>query len=347
MSSSPLRFSRMRHLSTAVALLGAAGGAVLVIMGLIGNAEESELWLITAGGALIGGGVTAFVLIRLALKVEANTSRLYSVTQELHDVINRLEETLSTLAGNSFLSDAVKSISNRPQEWEALRSAINEKVREEDFEAVFRLIDDLERHVGYQDEAERLRRETREQCTEALRNKLLAAIEHVNGLFQACQWQQAKHEIERLEKLMPTEQRVKELWDLLDQKRDQYKQSLLRDWNKAVSEGNVERGIELLKELDQYLTAEEARSTESTARELFKERLQQLGIQFQFAVKDKRWRDALAAGLQIIEEFPNSRMAGEIQERLAPLRERAGIPTDVEVTARSNQVAEAPDSSKS
>ena len=333
----------MRHLGTVVTSLGGVGGAALVVVGLTRLEESAGIWLITAGGVLIGGAAAAFVLIRLVLKIEANTSRLYSLMHELQGAINRSEQALSTIAGHTSLSDAAKSIANRSHEWDALRGAIYEEIRKEDYETVFRLIDDLEGRAGYKDEADRLRQETREECAEAFRSKLGMAIEYVNKLMRAHQWQQAGHEIERLEKLMPSERRVRELWDLLERSRLQYKQSLLRDWNKAVADGNVERGIELLKELDQYLTAEEVRSAESSARELFKERLVQLGIQFQFSVKDKRWRDALAAGLQIIEEFPNARMAAEIRARLTPLRERAGIPADVEVTARSNPVGESTD----
>ena len=281
---------------------------------------------------------TAFVLIRLALKIESNTSRLYNLTHGLHEVLSRYESTLAAIDRNASLSDTAKSVAHRAREWEALRGAIYEEIRNEDFEAVLRLIDTLAQHPAYKDEAERLRQETREECAEAFRSKLKMAITHVTKLLDARQWPQAKHEIERLEKLMPAEQRVRELWDVLEQKRDQHKQALLREWNKAASESSVERGIELLRELDQHLTPEEVRTAEAAARELFKERLQQLGIQFQFAVKEKRWRDALASGLQIIDEFPNARMAAEIKERLIPLRERAGIPADVEVTARKAEV---------
>lgn len=340
MYSSPVRFSRMRHMGTAVTLAGAVGGFILVVVGLMRMDQESWIWPIAAGASIMGAAATAFVLIRLALKIESNTSRLYNLTHELHEVLNRFESTLATIDRNASLSDVVKSIAHRAREWEALRGAIYEEIRNEDFEAVLRLIDTLAQNPAYKDEAERLRQETRGECAEAFRSKLRIAISHVTKLLDARQWVQAKHEIERLERLMPAERNVRELWDVMEQKRDQYKQALLRDWNKAASDSNVEQGIELLKELDQYLTPEEVRSAEAAARELFKERLQQLGIQFQFAVKEKRWRDALESGLQIIDGFPNSRMAAEIRDKLTPLRERAGIPTDVEVTARRTEVCD-------
>ena len=337
MYSASLRFSRMRHVGNVVTAAGVIGGAVLIVLGLLRLDQPSWVAYLAAGGSIIGAAVTAFVLMRLALKIEANTSRTYNILHELHEDNRALQDTLGSLERNTRLSDAAKSIAYRAAEWEALRSAIYEEIQKEDFEAVFRLIDVLENCPSYKHEAERLRVETRDQCAEALRNKLALAIRHVNQLLDSRQWQQAVHEIERIEKVMPAEQAVKELRDLLARRKEGYKRSLVAECNKAVGEGNIERGIELLRELDQYLTTEEARSAESTARALFKERLAQLGIQFQFAVKERRWRDALASGLQIIEEFPNARMAAEIQERLGPLRERAGIPTDVDVTARPDE----------
>ncbi len=339
MYSAPLRFSRLRHLGNVVTAVGVGGGAVLVVYGFLQTEQPSWAGYVAAGGAIIGAALTAFVMLRLALKIEANTSRAYNILHELHESIGALHRALASIDRNTFLSDSAKSIAHRSAEWEALRNGIHEEIRKEDFEAVFRLIDTLETYPGYKHEAERLRAETRDQCVDAFKKKLALAIEHVGRLLDSQQWQQAAHEIDRLEKLMPVEQRVKELRELLVRRKDEYKSSLVAEWNKAVSEGNMERGIELLRELDQYLTPEEARSAESAARELFKERLSQLGIQFQFAVKERRWRDALATGLQIIEEFPNSRMAAEIRERLGPLRERAGIPTDVEVTARGEDAS--------
>jgi len=337
----------MRHAGNGVALAGVIGGIILIIVGFLRLENESGLWFVTAGAAIVGAAATAFVLMRLALKIEANTSRSYSILHDLHALTAEFQRVLAAIERNTALSETTRSVAHRAREWEALREALYDQIRKEDFEAVFRLIDVLQSHPAYKHEADRLRAETRDECTDAFRKKAQQAVQHINGLLASHQWQQASGEIERLERLMPTEPRVKGLWDLLNRTREEFKQTLLRDWKKAVTDNNIERGLELLKELDQYLTPEEAQSAESTARELFRERLQQLGIQFQFAVNEKRWRDALAAGLQLIEEFPNSRMAGEIKDRLSPLRERAGIPSDVEVIARRDVAPETSDAATS
>lgn len=337
MLTAPPRFSRLRHIGTAVGVLGLAGGAVLIVLSAIGPGEVPHIWLATAGIALIGAGAVAFVLIRLALKIESNTSRLYSEVRDLHSTVARYGPTLVMVADNTSISDSARSIAHRAQERDALRAAVYEEIRRDDFEAAFYLIDELERRLGFKIEAERLRRETTEARDDALHTRLDQALAHIDKLSNERKWAQAQQEIERLQNLMPADNRIANLLGELKAKRDRYKQELLDSWNRAVGESGIERGVEILKELDHYLTREEARSLESTARELFKERLLQLGVKFQFAVKEKRWNDALETGLEIMEEFPNARMAQEVREHLEALRERAGLTVSVEVTARNGR----------
>lgn len=345
MYSSPARLSRVRHLVTAVALLGIVGGTIVIVVGAMRLELEYAVGLIAIGGAIVGASFVTMPVTRLVLKVESNTFRLYMETREMVELISHTSRTLDKIAENTSISEAAKSIAHRAKERHALREAIYEEIRQEDYEGAFHLIDDLDTRLGYREEADKLREENKEACATAFRSKLGEAIEHVDGLFAARQWLQAKREIERLEKLIPSEPRIAELWNQLGERREAYKHTLLRDWKTAAAENNVDRAMTILKEIDQYLTREEARAMESGAREMFKERLAQLGLQFQFAVNEKRWRDALECGVELMEEFPNSRMAHEVGDHLGALRSRAGIPTDVEVTSRSEQLTEPSDSS--
>ena len=92
-----------------------------------------------------------------------------------------------------------------------------------------------------------------------------------------------------------------------------------------------------LKELDQYLSPAEAKALQASARDVFKDKLLQLGVQFRFAVTEKRWHDALTIGMEIIHDFPNARMAGEVREALDTLRQRARQPA----SASPGQVSQA------
>ena len=64
------------------------------------------------------------------------------------------------------------------------------------------------------------------------------------------------------------------------------------------------------EELDMYLTPNEALALQEAAKDVFRTKLHNLGVQFAMAVSDKQWNHALEIGQQIIQDFPNSRMCG-------------------------------------
>ncbi len=347
MYSSSTRYSRLRHVVNTVTGIGGVGGislagyesySVIRDAGLDGGSmRPGEIVQSLVPGILIlCFSFLAWATTWLMLKIESHLARLHGEAHEIRERLETFEIGMKTLIDNTSISEAAKSIAYRSKERDALRAAINEEIAREDYDYAFHLIEDLESRLGYREEAERIRVETRAICTDKFRLKLLEAIKHVEQLFDRRNWSQAEREIQRLEKLMPGEARIAELWNELHRKREGYKQELLQTWNRAASESNIDLGMETLRELDQYLGREEAHSMAAQARELFRERLQQLGTQFQFAVKEKRWRDALTTGLEIMEEFPNVKMSKEIAERLPALRERAGMPADVDVTTRDS-----------
>ena len=97
----------------------------------------------------------------------------------------------------------------------------------------------------------------------------------------------------------------------------------MQAWEEATQRSDTDHAIEILRELDQYLSPAEAHALQSSARHVFKEKLLQLGVQFRFAVNEKRWADALSTGLVLVRDFPNARMTNEVREALDTLRERA------------------------
>ncbi len=110
--------------------------------------------------------------------------------------------------------------------------------------------------------------------------------------------------------------------------RDRHKAELREEWDEAIRRSDTDQAIDILKELDQYLSPAEAHTLQTSARHVFKDKLLQLGVQFRFAVTEKRWADALTTGLELVRDFPNARMANEVRAALDTLRERA-IVTDL------------------
>ena len=49
------------------------------------------------------------------------------------------------------------------------------------------------------------------------------------------------------------------------------------------------------------------------------------GARFRDAIGGKHWKNAVAIGEQLIQDYPNTRMAEEATELLVGLRARAGI----------------------
>jgi hypothetical protein len=91
----------------------------------------------------------------------------------------------------------------------------------------------------------------------------------------------------------------------------------------------VDASIDILRQLDSYLTPAEAESMQDTARGVFKEKLNNLVAQFGAAIREHRWADAVRTGEQIQAEFPNARAAQEVGEKMDMLRQRASEPANV------------------
>jgi outer membrane protein assembly factor BamD (BamD/ComL family) len=72
------------------------------------------------------------------------------------------------------------------------------------------------------------------------------------------------------------------------------------------------------------------------ARNLFKEKLNSLRTQLSLAIQDHKWREAYKLSETIIRDFPNTRIAHEVSERIDELRQRAS-----ETGAQEEQTANA------
>ncbi len=132
-------------------------------------------------------------------------------------------------------------------------------------------------------------------------------------------------QIEGLIKAFPNADAARVLRQKLFVAKGKHKKVLLSAWDESVKEQDTDRGLEILKQLDLYLTPNEALALQEAAKDIFKSKLHNLGVQFSLAVSDRNWDDALKVGQQIIEDFPNSRMSGEIREKLSVLKQNVAV----------------------
>jgi len=126
--------------------------------------------------------------------------------------------------------------------------------------------------------------------------------------------------------MYPDEPTIRNLPTEIESRRQNHKRQLVESWHEAVARHDVDGSIEILKQLDTYLTPKEAEGLQETARGIFREKLNSLGKQFAVSVQEHRWHDALGVGDQIVRDFPNTRIAQEVREKMDVLRKRATEP---------------------
>lgn len=323
MAEPEARFSRVRWLQNAACAAGMLGALVLVVLGLAGYGESGRLWMVVAGGFLAFLAVVVMTFVPLLLQVESTINRQLHEIRQLQTALTAQHTSLEAIAQNTRISDAAKSLARRDEEFEALRETIHRNVKGERWDAALNLIDEMERRFGFNEDGARMREEIDEARAERIQARLTEAIDMIDSHFESHDWTRAQAEIDRLLSVLPSDSRVQSLQDRMNALQEQHKQELKLAWDDAVRRTDTDLAIDVLKALDQYLSPSEAEELQKTARTVFKEKLLQLGIQFRFAVTERRWQDALTVGVEIIRDFPNTRMAAEVREALDMLRQRA------------------------
>jgi rRNA processing protein Krr1/Pno1 len=274
---------------------------------------------------LLGGILLLFAIILILAK----TIKLSSLLEETIDKLDRIagaqekdRATLEQITQYIRLSDSAKAILCRDVDTTAIREAVHNKLQNQELDAANRLIDELAATSRYKDLAEQLRTEAESFLSSDEQERENLLIANIESLFDEYQWAKASAEIENLIAAFPKSGRAKQMRQKLIDRKEERKKVLLTLWDDAVKRQATERSLEILRELDMYLTPNEGLALQEAARDVFRNKLHNIGVQFSLAVSGKQWQKALEAGQQIIREFPNSRMAQEIRERIDVLKER-------------------------
>jgi hypothetical protein len=287
--------------------------------------NDGEGWPMVAAGCL--GLVAILATWPVTNAVAASRAALDQERQEfvmpLAERLDQMSILVNMISEQQLLSDRAKSVVFREKDREALRRAISEEIAKCDWEAALVLADEIERVFGYKGEAERVRQQVQQCRQDAIRRQVADAVGSVDRHMRAEQWSAALREAERLMHVFPDNEQVRNLPAEIENRRQAHKRQLLSSWTDAVARHDVDGSIEILRQLDTYLTPAEAESMQETARSVFKEKLNNLGRQFSAAVQEHRWIEAIRAGEAVMREFPNSRIAQEVRENMDALRQRA------------------------
>lgn len=243
--------------------------------------------------------------------------------ENLVEMQSRGNNLLLGLKQASRLSDTAKEIVYRDSEQMELGEATLTKLHQHDFNDAEVMISEMAKHPKYQDLAERLKLKTEKYHSATEEGRVNQIMAHINDLFDRKLWIQATAQIETLIQNFPYSEKAKTMPAQLQARKDRHKRELLADWDQAVRNKETDHGLEILKELDLYLTPSEALALRESASTVFKTKLHNLGVEFSVAVTEQNWKKASQTGKEIVQRFPNSRMAAEIRSKMDILQERA------------------------
>ncbi len=261
----------------------------------------------------------------------AMLSRVFKILDALRDNSSKLEDVTGALgkicAGlaqinqSTRVSETAKAIAFRESDRQSLREAVFEKLQQQDFGAAEEIINEIAGRPEYQELAEELKGQAKKYRAATVQERINQSIAHIEGLLENHQWVQASIQIEGLIGAYPDSEETKAMRQKLLDKKQGRKRELLAAWDDAIKRKETDHSLEILKELDLYLTPNEGLALQEAARDVFRTKLHNLGVQFSIAVTEKRWEQALDIGKKITRDFPNSKMAEEIRGKLDVLRQ--------------------------
>lgn len=309
------RKMRAAGLSSILAILGVLYAIALIL----------SFTLLVKGRVEIGVGGVLLVLTTAPIAFVLAANQGTTADRELLSGLDELVRVVRETGGQSALSDDARRLLNRDTEREILRNAIREEIDAKNWDAALVFVRELADRFGFRRDAEEFRQMIREARAATLESQLNDSISFLDSLIVQRRWVDALEEADRVQRLFPDSPRVERLRERVMQAKSSYKDELERKLYQCSSEGQAQEAMAILRELDPYLTPQEAEPLRELARGVIGQARENLGAQFKLAVKDRQWSRAVRLGDEIVRDFPNTRMAAEIREVLDGLRHRANI----------------------
>ena len=303
--------------------------AIVVVLTLFTNIfQKSQTDLLRQLVLMLGALVFLSALL-------AMLSRLFKILDVIKENSTKLEKVADSLEAigtelaqinhSTRVSETAKAIAFRDMDRQSLREAVFDKLQQQDFGAANEIIAEIAERPEYRGLAEQLRAQSDRYHDATDQERVNQIIAHIDKLLDDYQWVRASAQIEGLIKTHPDSEKAKGMRQVLYDRKQGRKRVLLAAWDDAIQAQETDRSLEILKELDSYLTPNEALALQEAARDVFRSKLHNLGVQFSIAVTEKQWDKALDVGQQIINDFPNSKMSGEIRGKLDVLTQNVQL----------------------
>lgn len=299
--------------------------AIVVVLTMFTNIfQADETNLLRQLVLMLGGLVFLSALLAMLSKLLKILETLRENSTKLEEVAGSLEKMhigLTQINHSARVSETVKAIVFRDADKQSLRDAVFDKLQQQDFDAAKKIINEIAKRSEYQELAAQLSEQVEQYHTTTDQERINQAIAHIEKLLDNCHWVRASTQIEGLIKAYPDSEKAKAMRQILLDKKQERKKILLAAWDDAVRGRETDRSLDILKDLDLYLTPNEGLALQEAARDVFRTKLHKLGVQFSIAVTEKKWPSALNIGQQIIKDFPNSKMSEEIHSKLDVLEQ--------------------------
>lgn len=230
---------------------------------------------------------------------------------------------LKSINDRLLISDQAKRIAYRQKDRDALRAAIKEDIDKSDYDAALVLVEQMGKAYGYREEAEEYREKILRARAADQDRKISQAIADFEIMLGKKEWENAGSEAAKIRRLYPESTRVRDLPRRVRDAREEYKKDIERQFLQAAEREEVDRAMELLQEMDKYLTEQEAIPFREAAKNVISKKRENLRVQFEMAINDKDFNQAIRIGETIAQDFPNSKMAQDVKALIPKLKEKA------------------------
>jgi len=305
-----------------VSALVVVTGLIVFASNIFETSQAGEIPQVLWFGIVVILWVTFLLMLSRISKILDALGENNTKLERIAEALEKNRSVLAEIEQKVRLSDAAKSITFGDADKRSLREAVFDKLEQRDFVAAYEIIDEVASRTGYKELAKQLREQANKYRDTTGNEKIKQAITDVERLFQNHEWAEASAQIEELIKAYPNCKEAKTLRSKLLAKKEERKKILLTSWEDAVQRRATDRSLEILKELDTYLSPNEGLALQEAAKDVFKTKLHNLGVQFSLAVSGKNWAKAIEVGEQITRDFPNSKVAEELRAKLDVLKQK-------------------------
>ena len=233
----------------------------------------------------------------------------------------RQQVALRNLQERLLLSETAKKVAYRVEDITLLRQTIERDIEHRDFDAAMSLVGTLADTYGRIEEAEAFRERIDGARNAVLNERTAEQEQKLEDAMASKDFARALALARQAERLFPTVESVSSWRERVEAAREQHKRELERAFLQAADR-DTEQAMDILRELDLYLTPEEAQKYEEVARGVISKQRDNLGVRFRMALQDRAFGQVKEVGAQIISEFPNSRMADEARQVLQHIQDQ-------------------------